>query len=120
MKNTGLLIAAVVLAGLSGALYWSNHHPANESTTKASSDVAPKIFSLNQDDITKISIQKKDGEETTLAKNGAGKWEITAPKPLGADKEAVSSLLYAVSSLNSDRLVDEKPSDLTQYGLKQP
>jgi hypothetical protein len=120
MKNTGLLIAAVVLAALSGVLYWSNHHPAGESTTKASSDVAPKILSLNQDDITKISIQKKEAEETDLIKDASGKWQITAPKPLGADKEAVSSLLYAVSSLNSDRLVDEKPSDLTQYGLKQP
>src|SRR5260370_895684 len=35
MKNTGLTIAAVVLAALSGVLYWSNRHPASESTTKA-------------------------------------------------------------------------------------
>jgi len=55
-----------------------------------------------------------------LAKAGAGKWQITAPKPLGADQEAVSSLLSTVSSLNSDRLVEEKATDLTQYGLTQP
>lgn len=120
MKNTGLLIAAIVLAALSGALYWSNHHPASESTTKASSDTAPKILSLNQDDITRISIWKKGGDQTDLAKNGAGKWQITAPKALGADPEAVSSLLFAVSSLNSERLIDEKAGDLNQYGLAQP
>jgi hypothetical protein len=81
MKNTGLLIAAAVLAGLSGALYWSNHHPASDSTTKASSDTPPKILTLNQDDITRIAI-KKGGEETALAKDGGGKWQITAPKAL--------------------------------------
>jgi uncharacterized protein DUF4340 len=119
MKNTGLLIAAAVLAGLSGALYWSNHHPASDSTTKASSDTPPKILTLNQDDITRIAI-KKGGEETALAKDGGGKWQITAPKALGADQDAVSSMLYAVSSLNSERLIDDKPADLAQYGLTQP
>jgi len=120
MKNTGLFIAAIVLAGLSGALYWSNHHPATESSAKASSETPPKILSLNQDDITKIDIKKKDGEETAVAKNEAGKWQITSPKPLGADQDAVSSMLSTVSSLNSERLIDEKPADLGQYGLTQP
>jgi hypothetical protein len=120
MKNSGLLIAAVVLAALSGALYWSNRHPASENTAKASVDTPPKILSLKQEDISKIQIQKKGGEELVLAKGDAGKWQITAPKPLGADQEAVSSLLYTVSSLNSDRLVEDKAADLSQYGLAQP
>src|SRR5712664_2407830 len=120
MKNTGLLIAAVVLAALSGVLYWSNRHPASESTAKASIDTPPKILSLKQEDISKIQIKKKGGEELDLAKGDGGKWQITAPKPLGADQEAVGSLLSTVSSLNSDRLVDDKAGDLSQYGLAQP
>ncbi|MCU1240344.1 MAG: hypothetical protein JWO71_1070 [Candidatus Acidoferrum typicum] len=120
MKNTGLLIAAVVLAALSGVLYWSNRHPASENTAKASIDTPPKILNLKQEDISKIEIKKKGGEELALAKGDAGKWQITAPKPLGADQEAVSSLLSSVSSLNSDRLVEDKAADLGQYGLTQP
>ncbi len=120
MKNRGLLIAAVVLAALTGALYWSNRHPASENTAKASIDTPPKILTLKQEDISKIEIKKKGGEELDLAKGDAGKWQITAPKPLGADQEAVSSMLYTVSSLNADRLVDDKASDLSQYGLAQP
>jgi hypothetical protein len=120
MKNSGLLIAAIVLAALSGALYWSNRHPASENTAKASVDTPPKILNLKQEDISKIEIKKKGGEEFDLAKGDAGKWQITAPKPLGADQEAVSSLLSSVSSLNSDRLVDDKATDLNQYGLAQP
>src|ERR1700730_13756816 len=120
MKNSGLIIAAVVLAALTGALYGSKRHPRSENTTKASVDTPPKILSLKQEDISKIQIKKKGGEELDLAKGDAGKWQITAPKPLGADQEAVSSLLSTVSSLNSDRLVDDKASDLSQYGLAQP
>jgi len=120
MKNSGLLIAAVVLAALTGVLYWSNHHPPSESTAKASLDTPPKILSLKQEDISNIEIRKKGGEELDLAKGDAGKWRITAPKPLGADQEAVSSLLSTVSSLNADRLVEDKAADLSQYGLAQP
>ena len=120
MKSSGLIIAAVVLAALTGVLYWSNHHPPSENTAKASLDTPPKILSLKQEDISKIEIRKKGGEELDLAKGEAGKWQITAPKPLSADQEAVSSLLATVSSLNADRLVEEKPADVSQYGLAQP
>jgi Domain of unknown function (DUF4340) len=120
MKNTGLMIAAVVLAALSGVLYWSNRHPASESTAKASIDTPPKILTLKQDDISKLEIKRKGGESLDLAKGDSGKWQITAPKPLGADQEAVTNLLSAVSSLNSERLVEDKASDLNQYGLAQP
>src|SRR6266436_5170544 len=120
MKSNGLIIAAVVLAALTGVLYWSNHHPPSGDTAKASLDTPPKILSLKQEDISKIAIRKKGGEELDLAKGDAGKWQITAPKPLGADQEAVSSLLSTVSSLNADRLVEDKASDLSQYGLAQP
>ena len=120
MKNRGLLVAAVVLAALSGVLYWSNHHPPSESTAKASIDTPPRILSLKQEDISRLEIKKQGGEALDLAKGDAGKWLITAPKPLPADQDAVASLLSTVSSLNADRLVDEKASDLAQYGLAQP
>jgi hypothetical protein len=120
MKSKGLFIATVVLAALSGALYWSNHHPPADDTAKASLDTPPKILNLKHEDITKLAIKKKAGEEVALAKNDSGKWQIVAPKPLGADQDAVSSVLSTVSSLNSDRLVEEKAADLSQFGLAQP
>jgi hypothetical protein len=120
MKSSGLIIAAVVLAALSGVLYWSNRHPPSDNTAKASIDAPPKILSLKQEDIYSLQIKKKGGEELDLAKGDAGKWQITAPKPLGADQEAVSSLLSTVSSLNSERLVDDKAANLARFGLAQP
>jgi Domain of unknown function (DUF4340) len=119
MKTKGLLIATFVLAALLATLYWSNHHSPSEETAKASLNTPPKILTLKQDDISGLDI-RKDGSEVRLAKDGAGQWQITAPSPLHADQDAVSSVLSTISSLDSVRLVDEKPADLNQYGLANP
>jgi hypothetical protein len=120
MKFRGLLIATIVLAALTGTLYWSNHRKPPETTGTASADTPPKILALNQTDITGIEIRKKTGEDIILGKTEAGQWQITAPKSLPADQDTVSTMLSTLSSLTSDRLVDDKATNLDQYGLVQP
>jgi uncharacterized protein DUF4340 len=120
MKSRGLIVAVIVLAALTGTLYWSNHRKPAETNVSASAETPPKILALNQADITGIAIRKKGGEELTLAKNDAGKWQITAPKQFRADQDAVSSLLTTLSALNSDRLIEDKTANLEQYGLAHP
>src|SRR5438046_1630466 len=118
MKIRGLTIATVVLAALAGTLYWSNRHKPDE-TTQASADTPPKILTLKEGDITKVDLKKKT-EDIVLAKDSGGKWQITSPQTLSADQSAVSSMISTLSSLSSDRLVEDKASDLNQYGLSQP
>lgn len=120
MKMNGLLIAAIVLAALSGVLYWSNHRKPAENAVKVSADTPPKILTLTQADITKVDIKKKSGDEVVLAKDDAGKWQIVAAKPLRADQNEVSSMLSTLSSLSSERLIEEKAGNLADYGLAQP
>lgn len=120
MKGKGLLAAAIVLAALSGTLYWSNHRkPATSSLTSAA-EVSPKVLEIKPADVVGIKISKKDGLQLALSKNAGGKWQITSPKALAADQDAVSSLLSSLSPLNSDRLVEEKATDLNDYGLAKP
>jgi hypothetical protein len=120
MRTGGLLIAAVVLAGLAGGLYWSNKTEAAKAAKPATSDTTPKILSLTDADIKKIDLKKKDGADTTLEKNSAGKWQMTAPKAYGVDQDAASQLVSSVASVTSDRVVEDKASDLSQYGLNAP
>jgi len=120
MKMKGMVISAGVLLVLVGFLYWSNHHMPEDAAAKTSSDTAPKILSLNDGDITKVDLKKKTGEEVVLAKNASGKWEMTEPKQLPVDQDAVGSMISTLSSLNSDRLVEAKSTNLAQYGLTQP
>ena len=120
MKGRGLLVAAIVLAALTGTLYWSNHRKPSSSSASSTAETTPKVLEIKPADVTGIKISRKDGEELALSKNDGGKWQITSPKPLAADQDAVSSLLSTLSPLNSDRLLNEKVTDLNAYGLAKP
>jgi Domain of unknown function (DUF4340) len=118
MKMRGMIFALAVLVVLAGALYWSNHHKPAE-TVQASADTPPKILSLNESDINRIDVKKKDAPELVLAKDN-GKWQIESPENLGADQSAASGVASTLSSLTSERLVEDKADDLSQFGLSNP
>ena len=118
MKNRGLLFAAAVLAALGGVLYWSNHHKPTE-TVQASVDTPPKILSLNDSDVNRVELKKKDGADLVLQKQD-GKWQITSPQQLRADESAVSGMISSLSSLSSDRLVEDKADNVGEFGLQSP
>ena len=120
MKGRGLTVAAIVLTALTGMLYWSNHHKSAESSAASTVESSPKILAIQSTDVSELTIRKKGGNLLVLAKNGVGQWQITAPKPLAADQDAVSGILSTLSSLNSDRLVEDKAANLDQFGLAQP
>lgn len=120
MKIHGLLIAVIVLAGLAGALYWSNRHQASGETSKASADATPAILKLDASAITSLDLKRKDAAPIVLQKSGSGVWQITQPQPLPADQDAISGVVSTLSALNSERLVESKAGDLSTYGLAHP
>jgi hypothetical protein len=119
MKFRNLILASAVLLVLVGGLYWSDHKKPNEGTAKASTDT-PAILKLDSGAITKVELKNKDAEPIVLDKNGSGNWQITEPKPMAADQTSVSNALSTLSSLNSERLVDDKASNVKQFGLDPP
>lgn len=119
MRLRGLLIAAAFLALLAGGVWWSNRAKKAEEG-KPRPDEPPKILTLAEDQIRRIEIRKKDAEPTLLEKNEAGNWEMKAPRPVRVDRDAVGSMTSTLSSLNSDRLIEEKAEDPSPYGLHQP
>jgi hypothetical protein len=119
MQLRGLLIAAVVLAGLAGGVWYSNK-VEKEKEGKPSPTAAPKIAEIPADQIRQVDIAKTGGESVTLRRGEGDKWELTAPKQLRADQDAVSSLVGTFSSLSSDRLIEEKAADVAPYGLSAP
>lgn len=120
MKIRSLIVAAFVLLLLVGALYWSEHRKPTDQAAKASADMPPAILKLDEAAIAKLELKKRSAEPIVLTKSSPGTWQITQPKPLNADQNAVSGVISTLSSLNSERLVEDKASDLKQYGLDQP
>lgn len=118
MKLRGLLAASMVLAVVSGVLWWSNRRETRAS--KATTEVKPaKLFNTPEDQIQEIKIQKQ-GTGTIDLRRTAGKWQIVAPKQFAADQEAVSSLISNFSSVNPDHVIEEHPASVDPYGLTQP
>jgi len=116
VKPGRLLIAALLLAGMGGALWWSNKSEAAKAA-KPPADTSPKILSLKEDDIRQIEIKKRDGTDTIVRKDDAGKWSITSPQPLGADQASANAVASAAASISAERVVDEHPADVASYGL---
>jgi hypothetical protein len=116
MKLSRLLIAAVLLAGLFGALWYSNKKE-DEKAKAPPEDKTAKILTLKEADIVGLEIKKRAGEDTVLSKSDSGVWSITAPKPLPADQSAVGSITGTVNNLAADRTIDDNVTDLASYGL---
>ncbi len=114
-----LLIAVALCAALGGVLYWSNKQQEAEDK-KPAKDAAPRILAAEEGSLTQVTLKRKDGTETVIKKNGAGKWDLVAPKPLATDQDAVIGVLNNISSLMSDRVVEDKAADLSQFGLNPP
>ena len=91
MKLRGLMLGTLVLVALAAGVYFSNKQKSAEAA-KPPTDAPPKILALPDGDITKIALRKHDADEIILEKNAAGKWQITFPKPYGADQDAAGQL----------------------------
>lgn len=118
MKPRNLLAAAILLAALSGVVWWAKRHPQSVGPT-ASVAASPKLADIPDAQIKGIDLKKKDGTSVELQRQN-GKWAITAPEPLAADQDAVSSVTSALSPITADSVIDDKPADLGKYGLKDP
>lgn len=119
MKFKGLLTAVIVLAALGGGVYWSDKTKKAEEKEPAK-DAPPKILTIPEDQFKSLQLKKTGGETTVVQKSDAGKWDILAPKPMVADSDSVGSVVSTLSSLTSDRLIEEKAADLAPYGLASP
>jgi hypothetical protein len=110
----------IVLAALGGALYWSNRKQKADAAKPATDTATPKILSIPEDQIKEVSIKKTGAETTVLRKGDDGKWQIVEPKPQRADQDAAKSLAGSFATLNADKVVEDKATDLSPYGLNAP
>jgi len=119
MGTKKLLIAAIVLAALSGVLWWSNKHPDWGKDKKDLPAESPVLVNVSDAALDSIDIQKREGSKISLERE-SGKWSITTPTPYPADQDAATSMVSALSPANADSVVEDKPTDIAKYGLTNP
>lgn len=118
MKPRNLLVAAVLLAALSGAVWWSKKHPEAAQSTPAS-PASPKVADIPAAQVAAVTITRKDGSVVEFDHKNS-KWALTKPEELPTDQDAVNSLVSSLSPVTADNVVEEKTSDAAKYGLSTP
>lgn len=106
------LLLLVVLIGLGAYIYFVERR-------QPSVEAKPKALEITPDAIERIVVKSSNGDTTTLTKAGGG-WRIVSPVTAETDEAAVSGITRGVNRLEIRLVVDEKPSDLKQYGLDPP
>ena len=118
MKPRNLLIAAILLAALSGAVWWSKQHPEAGKNTPANPE-NPKLTDIPAAQVASVTVTHKDGSVVSFDHQN-NRWNLTKPEALPADQDAISSMVSSLSPVTADNVVEDKASDLSKYGLKSP
>ena len=106
----------VILIALGGYLYFvESKQPAGGDAEKKE-----KAFTVEADKIEEFTIKSESGERTTLRKSGTRLADRAAGQHGKPDCGEVSGITSNLSSLEVQRVIDENPSDLTEYSLTQP
>jgi len=105
------LVLVVVAAALGGFLYYdSKREPGGEKKQE-------KVFAgVLSDKIERITVKSVAGDQTTVEKQGTA-WQVTRPAAVAADEAELSGITSNLASLEVQRVVDDQPTDLKQYGL---
>lgn len=110
LRSTVLLL--VVLGGLVAYIYF-----VDASRDPVAAGAKPKTFvGLSADTIEEIEI--RDGSrETSRVRRVGETWRLVEPNAADADAGVVGAITSNLASLEVQRVVDENPVDLPQYGL---
>jgi Domain of unknown function (DUF4340) len=112
MKSFILLLVVAIPLG---------YYAYRDSKKELPSDTPKKdrVFTVEADKIDEITVKSTSGEQTTLRKSGTD-WEITQPAGTKPDNSEVSGLTSNLSSMEIQRVVEENPADLKDFGLAEP
>ncbi len=124
--NNRLLVALAVFALLGGGIWWSLREE-DKLGSKGTKDLnAPaestftKLLDLPTSQFVGLELKKLGAVPVVLQRGTGDNWRITAPASFGADGAAVNGMVTSLAALVADKLVDEKPKTLEEYGLGVP
>jgi len=103
-----LLVVGVPLIGY--AVYESKREAPG-------TDKKEKVFTVEGDKIEELTVKSESGEQTSLRKSGSD-WQITQPISDKSDGAEVTGITSGLAGLEQQRLIDENPANLAEYGLE--
>jgi hypothetical protein len=109
-----LIIIVVVLAGLV-VTYVAVSRPKPVKAT----NTTPELIKVDKDKLIKITLSDRPEGALTLEKKGKT-WSVDVPGNYTLDESTIDDIALTFTTLNAERVIDENPTDLGQYGLAPP
>jgi hypothetical protein len=117
MKFKGTALMAAVFLSLV-LYYFFIDLPALQKET-AEKEQAEKILPLNPEKVIEFSLTK-DSNSITLKRNNTNSWDLIHPISAHGDAPEIEAFISEIDNLKKTRVVEEKPEDLSRYGLSSP
>jgi hypothetical protein len=110
----GFIVLLVIAAPLGWYAYRDSKKGPVDDTAKHD-----KVFSVDALKIDELEIKSESGERTTLQRKGTD-WTIVQPVAAAPDQAAVSGITSNLASMEVQRVIEENPSDVAEFGLATP
>lgn len=116
-RNAVILVIIVALLG--GAYYFVNKSKsADKGADAATTTDTIKLTDFTSDKIASVTVTNSEGT-MVIVKDGTN-WKLSSPTGLKADPSKLSGIVINTAGIVADKLVEEKATDLAQYGLDKP
>ncbi len=115
-RSWTLIIVVAVLGVILGGYFWlTRPRPQPAYTTGARVELSKG----DNKNLVRIVLTDRPEGTLTLVKKG-DTWTTVPASPATLDPSNLDDLAYSFTALVAERTIDEKPTDLAQYGLKPP
>jgi len=120
-----LIVLGIVLGVVVGmTIYLTSTPLSNRSDSTKTEETNDEklqrvpITNIDRDSIHTIELERED--EVLLLYRQGNEWHIKHPHPVEQDADRVNTIVSSIEQLYSERVVEENPQDLLQYGLQPP
>ena len=112
------IVMAILLGGLGTYLYF--WELPNEEAKRQEETQAVALLTIPEQEISGLTIRSSFLPDISLEKDTEKQWMITVPLKTEAQKQEVEALLRALILGRVTRTLDETPTDIQPFGLKDP
>ncbi len=116
MKRGRAFLLLLALAAGVGAYVWFVEMPRD---TAAADTPAEKLFTVDATQIQEVVVTNEAGERSTLTKRG-DRWTLAEIDGAEVDPTEAGNITSGLAALEAQRVVDEQPPSLAEYGLETP
>jgi hypothetical protein len=117
-KKKGLLIViGILLLCLLLGIYIFLKKQNESEETAAEEDTTSEIMAVSESDISQLTFQMDEGEETWVQSEDS--WKLSEDDKFPADSSSISTLTANLASIQADRTLEDIKS-LSDYGLDNP